>query len=319
VKVVIQIPCFNEEEQIQDTIKDIRTSIARNNSEKFKSIEWELLIIDDGSIDRTCEIASKLNVDHIIQNKTNKGLAYTFQKGLENSLQLGADIVVNTDADNQYNANYLYDLISPIVNDTADIVIGSRQIVTNSEFSTRKKFFQIFGSFIVRFISNTKVEDAPSGFRAFSRLAASRINIYDKYTYTLESVIQAGLTGLRVINLPISTNPTRRPSRLVKSNLHYIISSILTMIRTLLLYKSHKIAIFLTFFLFTISLSLFIKWFILFINQSLVSNFAILFIASIFLITSIQFLIFSYNSFLSKINRELLEELLSKQRFESKK
>jgi len=241
VKIIIQIPCYNEEFQLDQTVKAIRSSIASFKSLKGYNLKWELLIIDDGSTDKTLEVASKLKVDHILSNKVNKGLAYTFQRGIDKCLKEGADLIINTDGDNQYDASCLILLLEPILNGTADIVIGDRQILKSEEFSTIKKIFQVVGSYCVRLISKTNVRDAPSGFRSFSRHAASKINIYDNYTYTLENIIQASINKMRIISVPVKTNLSTRESRLIKSNISYIFASISTIVRMIARYKIYYI------------------------------------------------------------------------------
>ena len=222
MKIIIQIPCYNEEFQLDQTVKAIRSSISSFKSLNSHNLKWELLIIDDGSTDKTLEVASRLKVDHILSNKVNKGLAYTFQKGIDKCLKEGADLIINTDGDNQYDASCLILLLAPILNGTADIVIGDRQILMSEEFSTIKKIFQVAGSYCVRLISKTNVRDAPCGFRSFSRHAASKIHIYDNYTYTLENIIQASINQMRIVSVPIKTNLSTRESRLIKSNISYI-------------------------------------------------------------------------------------------------
>ena len=237
MKIIIQIPCYNEEFQLDQTVKAIRNSIASFKSLYGYNLKWELLIIDDGSTDKTLEVASRLKVDHIVSNKVNKGLAYTFQKGIDKSLKEGADLIINTDGDNQYDASCLISLLEPILNGTADIVIGDRQILKSEEFNTIKKIFQVVGSYFVRLISKTNVRDAPCGFRSFSRHAASKIQISDNYTYTLENIIQASMNKMRIFSTPVKTNPSTRESRLIKSNISYIFASISTILRMILHYR----------------------------------------------------------------------------------
>ena len=258
MKIIIQIPCYNEEFQLDQTVKAIRSSIASFKSLKGHNIKWELLIIDDGSTDKTLEVASKLKVDHILSNKVNKGLAYTFQRGIDKCLKEGADLIINTDGDNQYDASCLILLLEPILNGTADIVIGDRQILKSEEFSTIKKIFQVVGSYCVRLISKTNVRDAPSGFRSFSRHAASKINIYDNYTYTLENIIQASINKMRIISVPVKTNLSTRESRLIKSNISYIFASISTIIRMIARYKIYYINRFFPYILLFTSIYLFV-------------------------------------------------------------
>ena len=241
MEIFIQIPCYNEESQISDTINAIKDSIKKlPKLIDDEQINYKILIIDDGSNDKTSFLARKLKVDHIIKHPSNRGLAFAFQTGLINCLKYGADIIINTDADNQYEAKDIDKILMPILNNEADIVIGARPISSHSEFSASKKIFQKLGSLVVRSLSKTSVADAPSGFRAISREAASKINIYDNYTYTLESIIQAGLGGMKVISVPIRVNKAIRDSRLVKSNFNYIYKSLLTILKLFLFIERLK-------------------------------------------------------------------------------
>jgi glycosyltransferase involved in cell wall biosynthesis len=200
-----------------------------------------VLIIDDGSRDRTVEVARACGADHIVRHTTNRGLAAAFQTGLDACLRLGADIIVNTDADNQYPQDRIPDLIAPIVRGQADMVIGDRQVGQISHFSPGKKALQALGSWVVRQVSSTNVPDAPSGFRAFSREAALRLQVITNYTYTLETIIQAGKKNLAVDHVPITTNPSTRKSRLIRSVPDYIKKNIATIVRLYALYEPLKI------------------------------------------------------------------------------
>lgn len=230
MKLVIQIPCYNEEQNIEQTIKELPTEI-----EDIDEIEY--LIIDDGSIDDTVKIARQNGVKHILEMKANKGLARTFKAGIDASLRLGADIIVNTDGDNQYSGKDIKKLIRPILDNKADLVIGQRQI---EKFSFTKKMFQKIGSFMVRKISNTTVKDAPSGFRAYSRKYAMKINVFNDFTYTLETIIQAGKNNIRIENVKIQFNPDTRKSRLFKNIYEYIRKSIANIIKASFIYKPIK-------------------------------------------------------------------------------
>lgn len=237
MKIIIQIPSYNEEHQLPKTIDDINSAIYNFSFSGSEKINWEIMIIDDGSFDKTSQIASKLDVDHVISHGRHMGLAYTFQKGIEKSLSLGASIIVNTDADNQYQAKDIEKLIIPILEKEADMVIGDRQIFKSDEFSFIKKTLQFIGSFVVRKISNTNVKDVPSGFRAFNRYAAKKINISEKYTYTLENIIQSSFNDIKIKTVPINVNKSTRKSRLIKSNYQYILASLLTIIRLIFKYR----------------------------------------------------------------------------------
>jgi glycosyltransferase involved in cell wall biosynthesis len=215
VKLIIQIPCLNEAKTLPATLAGMPKTLPGVQC-------IETLVVDDGSTDSTVDVAKELGVDHIIQHTRNLGLARAFATGLEASLRLGADIIVNTDGDNQYPASAISDLVAPVVNGEADIVIANRQIQDVPHFSPTKKFLQWMGSWLVRTVSGTEVPDAPSGFRAYSREAALRLNILTRYSYTLETIIQAGKFGMRIVSVPIETNAPTRPSRLQRSIWHFI-------------------------------------------------------------------------------------------------
>jgi glycosyltransferase involved in cell wall biosynthesis len=230
-KLVIQIPCFNEEAMLPETLKDIPDTIDGID-------EIEILIIDDGSTDSTIPVARANGVSQIVRLPENKGLAKAFALGLESSLRLGADVIVNTDADNQYPGDAIADLIRPILSGEAEMVVGDRQVGTVTHFSWTKRLLQRLGSWVVRWASNTNVPDTTSGFRAFSRSAAMQINVFTNYTYTLETIIQAGKKGIVIRSVPIKANPTARKSRLIDSTLRYIVRSAATIIRIFLMYEA---------------------------------------------------------------------------------
>ena len=215
VKVIIQIPCLNEEDQLPVSLGDLPRHL-----DGVDMVEW--LIIDDGSTDRTIEVAKECGVDHIVRFTRNKGLADAFQAGLDASLKLGADIIVNTDADNQYSADSIPDLIAPILAGEADMVVGDRETATIEHFSQSKKFLQRVGSGVVRRASGTSVPDAASGFRAYNRDAAIGLTVVSRYTYTLESIIQAGKGSVAIDSVPIKTNAKMRESRLFGSTGSYV-------------------------------------------------------------------------------------------------
>ena len=230
MKLIIQIPCFNEEITLPQTFNDLPTSIEGVD-------EIEYLIINDGSTDKTVEIAKDLGIHHVVCFKQNKGLAAGFMAGIDACLRLGADIIVNTDADNQYNGEDICKLVKPIIDGKFDIVIGSRPIDDTEHFSKKKKLFQHFGSWVVRKASNTDIPDGPSGFRAYSRQAAMKLNVINQYTYTLETIIQAGQNKIAITSVPIRTNPETRKSRLFSSMFGYIKRSMVTIVRAYMMYK----------------------------------------------------------------------------------
>lgn len=230
MKLIIQIPCLNESGTLGIALAALPRSVPG-----FSKVEW--LIIDDGSTDDTAGLARKLGVDHVIRHPVNRGLAAAFMTGLDACLRLGADVIVNTDADNQYEAADIPQLTAPILAGEADMVIGARPIDETEHFSWIKKKLQRLGSWAVRIASKTDVADAPSGFRAISRETAMRLNVFNAYTYTLETIIQAGVSNLRVTSVPIRTNADLRPSRLVKSISSYVQRSLVTIFRIFVIYR----------------------------------------------------------------------------------
>ncbi|WP_235949933.1 glycosyltransferase family 2 protein [Candidatus Regiella insecticola] len=233
MKLIIQIPCFNEAQTLAITLAALPRSVVG-----FDTVEW--LIIDDGSQDNTAEVAKAQGVDHVIRHTNNKGLARAFMTGLDACLQLGADVIVNTDADNQYNAEDIPALTQPILQHRAELVIGTRPITTIEHFSPVKKILQKLGSWVVRIASKTDIADAPSGFRAISRTAAQRLMVFNDYTYTLETIIQAGQKNITITSVPIRVNEDLRPSRLVKSIPSYIKRSIVSIIRIFIIYRPFR-------------------------------------------------------------------------------
>lgn len=230
MKLIIQIPCYNEEETLGETFRDLPQEIDGID-------EIEYLIINDGSRDRTVEVANELGIHHVVSFRQNKGLAKGFMAGLDACLHLGADIIVNTDADNQYCGADIAKLVRPILDGEADIVIGERPIDQTEHFSWKKKKFQHLGSWVVRMASGTSIPDAPSGFRAYSREAALRLNVTNEYTYTLETIIQAGHDKIAMASVPIHTNGETRPSRLFSSIWRYMKRSASVIIRSFMMYK----------------------------------------------------------------------------------
>jgi glycosyltransferase involved in cell wall biosynthesis len=233
MKLIIQIPCYNEAESLERTIRDLPTAI-----EGFDTVEY--LVIDDGSVDRTSEVARNLGVHHVVRHPTNLGLARAFQTGVDASLRFGADVIVNTDADNQYPGRYIPELVEPVRQRRADVAIGNRQTSEIEHFSPIKRLLQSAGSATVRGLSGTTVRDAPSGFRAYSREAALRLTVLSDFSYTLETIIQAGKMGLKIVDIQITTNPPMRPSRLHKSITHFVFRQAATMLRLYAFYEPLK-------------------------------------------------------------------------------
>ena len=228
--LIIQIPCFNEAANLGVTLASLPRAVPG-----FARVEW--MVVDDGSTDQTVAVAKAADVDHIVRLGRNHGLARAFAAGVEAALRAGADVIVNTDADNQYRADDIPKLTAPILAGAADLVIGARPIADTAHFSRTKKALQLVGSMVVRMASRTQVVDAPSGFRALSRAAAERLHVHGEYTYTLETIIAAGQSRMAVASVPIRTNPDLRPSRLVKSVPGYVLRSAITILRSFATYK----------------------------------------------------------------------------------
>lgn len=304
-KLIIQIPCYNEAETLADVLAGIPKEIPGISV-------IETLIIDDGSTDDTIAVAKQLGVTHIVHHTTNKGLARAFQTGLDTCLHLGADIIVNTDGDNQYPGRYIPDLIQPVLQQEADVVISNRQTKTIQHFSPVKKLLSSWGSWVVRKASGTLVADAPSGFRAYSREAALRLNILTNYTYTLETIIQSGKKGLKIVSVPIEVNPKSRESRLIKNNWSYLKHSASTILRLYAFYEPLRTFLYLSapFFL-TGSLLLFRFMYYYIIGQRGVGRFMqSLFIGGISLLIGVLIAILGILADISATNRQLTEEML---------
>jgi glycosyltransferase involved in cell wall biosynthesis len=230
MKLIIQIPCFNEERTLPATLRDLPRRVPG-----FDTVEW--LIIDDGSTDRTIEVARAHGVDHVVRLTNNKGLAAAFQAGLDAGLKLGADVIVNTDGDNQYYGGDIPKLVEPIVRGEADMVVGDRRVSTIEHFSGTKKLLQRIGSWVVRQASSTEVPDTTSGFRAYNREAALQVHAVSKFTYTLETIIQAGKLLVAIDHVPVRTNPRTRESRLFPSTAAYVRRNALSIFRV---YSQHQ-------------------------------------------------------------------------------
>jgi glycosyltransferase involved in cell wall biosynthesis len=302
MKLIIQIPCYNEEATLGVALQALPRRV-----EGFDSVEW--LIIDDGSRDRTLAVAREHRVDHIVRFTQNQGLAAAFMAGIDACLLAGADVIVNTDADNQYNAANIPDLVAPILTGQADLAIGSRPIQSIGHFSATKKLLQNFGSWVVRMASSTEVSDAPSGFRAISRKAAMELNVFNEYTYTLETIIQAGQKRMAVASVPIEVNADLRPSRLVRSIPGYVARSLLVIIRIFVTYK--PFAVFSLFGLATFGLgaALGARFLYYYLNGEGSGKIQSLILAALLLGTGFFSFIAGIVADLISVNRKLLEKL----------
>lgn len=265
MKLIIQIPCHNEEQTLPITLSSLPDSIPGVD-------EIEILIIDDGSTDRTVEIAQKNKVNHIIRLTNQMGLARAFMTGIDASLKLGADIIVNTDGDNQYNGEDIVLLVQPILENTAHMVIGDRNTDSISHFSPLKKRLQKIGSWVVRQLSNTNIPDVTSGFRAYSRDAALRLNVISNFSYTLETIILAGNKNIAITSVPVRTNPKLRESRLFSSIRNYMTRSGSTMIRVYTMYRPLKVFTILGLMLLGSGLLLSLRFVISFIQEPTISR-----------------------------------------------
>jgi len=307
MKLIIQIPCYNEEKALPATLSALPRSVPG-----VDTVEW--LIVDDGSTDNTVEVAKEYGVDHIVALPRNQGLAKAFMAGLEASLNAGADIIVNTDADNQYCADCIPDLIRPVLEKKAEMVIGARPIEQIAHFSLTKKFLQRLGSWTVRLASNTDIPDAPSGFRAISKEAARKLNVFNGYTYTLETIIQAGQKNIAVTWVPISTNEYLRQSRLVKSLASYIRRSVLTILRIFVVYNPFRFFMSIGALLFTLGSLIGIRFLWYFLNGQGGGHIQSLILASILIGIGFQTIMVAFIADLLSVNRRLLEELQYKSR-----
>ena len=302
MKLVIQIPCYNEESSLPVTLKALPKKIDGID-------EIQVLIIDDGSKDRTVEVAKELGVENFVIMPHNSGLARAFVAGINKALALDADIIVNTDADNQYCADDIENLVKPIISGEADIVIGSRPVSEIEHFSPLKKLLQKLGSSVMRLISSTDVEDAPSGFRAFSRNAAIQLNVFDNYTYTLDTIIQAKAKGLILKCVPIRVNPDLRKSKLVKNIFDYVRRSMFTMLRMFIIYRPFRFfAILASLFLFVGAL-IGLRFLYFYIFESGIGHIQSLILSAILIITGVQIGVIAVLSELLSINRKILEDI----------
>lgn len=302
MKLIIQIPCYNEAETLEIALNDLPKQI-----EGIDEIEY--LIINDGSKDDTEKIAKQWGVHHVVHFKRNLGLAKGFLAGIDLALREGADIIVNTDADNQYYGEDIAKLIKPILDKKADIVIGERPINDIESFSWIKKRLQHFGSFVVRCASKTDIPDAPSGFRAYSRKAAMRINVHNEYTYTLETIVQAGRNKMAITSVPIRTNPELRKSKLMNSIFGYIKKSMLTIIRAVIMYKPLMFFTYVSVISILIGVLIGIRFLVFFFQGDGDGHVQSLILATMMIIIGCQTFVTGLQADIISANRKLLEDI----------
>lgn len=302
MKLIIQIPCYNEAETLEIALNDLPKTI-----EGIDEIEY--LIINDGSTDKTVEVAANWGVHYVVNFARNKGLAKGFMAGLNACLEYGADIIVNTDADNQYCGADVETIVRPILEGKADIVVGERPIDQTEHFSPLKKKLQHFGSWVVRKASKTDIPDAPSGFRAFSREAALRLNVINDYTYTLETIVQAGRNKMAIISVPVRTNGELRPSRLFGSMFGYIKKSMLTIIRAFLMYRPLQFFATLGTILLLFGVGIGVRFLIYFASGEGAGHIQSLILASMMIILGVMTGIVGMQADIIAGNRKLLEDI----------
>ena len=301
MKLVIQIPCLNEALNLPAVLADLPKHISGVDS-------IEVLVVDDGSTDGTADLARSLGANHVVRLPRHRGLAAAFARGVQKALELGADIIVNTDGDHQYRGEDVPRLIQPILDGTADLVVGDRQVQTVRHFSLWKKWLQKTGSLVVRWASGTGVPDATSGFRALSREAALRLEIFSTYTYTLETIIQAGRKGLTVVSVPVRTNEIRRRSRLIRSVPGYVLRSAVTILRVFLMYEALRVFLILGTLPFLAGLLLLVRFLYFYSIGDGDGHIQSLILASILVVLGFQTFLLGLLGDLIAKNRHLSEE-----------
>ncbi|MBZ9681455.1 MULTISPECIES: glycosyltransferase family 2 protein [Mesorhizobium] len=306
-KLIIQIPCYNEAETLATALSDLPRTVTG-----FDSVEW--LVIDDGSSDETVRVAEENGVNHIVRHTSNRGLAYAFMTGIEACLARGADVIVNTDADNQYRAADIPAITRPVLEGRADMVVGARPISEIEHFSPVKKLLQKLGSWVVRVTSGTDVRDAPSGFRAISKNAAQRLIVFNNYTYTLETIIQAGRKNMRVVSVPIRVNGDLRPSRLVKSIPSYLKRSIFTIIRIFVIYQPARFFGWIAAILFSLGFLLGLRFLYFYLTEGVSGHIQSVVLAGVLMTMGFQSLLVAFLADVIAANRKLLEDIRYTQR-----
>jgi len=313
VKLIIQIPCYNEQETLPAVIGDLPRELPGID-------QIEYLIIDDGSKDRTVEVARQLGVHHVVQLGSNRGLAAAFTAGIRRCTDLGADIIVNTDGDNQYAAHCIKDLVEPILQGKADIVVGARPINQIEHFSWLKKKLQNWGSRMVQRFSGTDIPDTTSGFRAYSAEAAMHLQVFNRYTYTLETIIQAGAMNMRITHVPIEVNPKTRESRLISSVPRYVWRSGSIIIRSYITYRPLRTFFYLSLVPGLIGLALCLRFLYFFLTrQGAAGHLQSLILAAVLLLVSFNLFVLGILADLISVNRRLVQEALFAARIESRK
>jgi glycosyltransferase involved in cell wall biosynthesis len=308
MKLIIQIPAWNEEEQLPETLAALPSSVQGID-------EIEVLVVDDGSTDRTTEVARESGAE-VLRMPVHRGLAVAFSTGLHAALERGADVIVNTDADNQYDGRDIPALVQPILDGSAQLVIGDRQVATLRHFSPLKRLLQKLGSWVVRRISGTSVRDATSGFRAVSRSAALRLHVFTRFTYTLETILQAGEAGLKVVSVPVRVNAgEQRPSRLFQSDVGYVLRSLASMARIVTLYNPLRIFLMLGAVPVLLGCGLLVRFLYFFVaGISPAGHVQSLILAVILIVIGALIWLAGVMADLTAVNRRLLEELVMRQR-----
>tara|TARA_Y100000780_G_scaffold232556_1_gene266133 strand:+ start:25007 stop:25993 length:987 start_codon:yes stop_codon:yes gene_type:complete len=307
VKLIVQIPCYNEEHTLPETFNDIPREIEGVDT-------VEIMIIDDGSTDRTIEVAKSLGVDHIIRNKNNRGLARTFRKGIDECLKLGADIIVNTDGDNQYAGWDIPKLIKPILEEKADVVVGDRKTQDINHFSPLKKLLQRLGSYVVKKVSGVQVPDAVSGFRAYSREAALQLNIISPFSYTIEALIQSGKKHMAVTHVPVETNAKTRESRLFTSIPKFIERQLTTIVRMYTMYQPLRVFVLLGALITLIGLIPIVRFLIFYMMGDGNGHLQSLILGGVLTLLGIITFLIAILADLINFNRQLIEQTLEKVR-----